>query len=256
MVSTDGIMRSELVAYLDEYLHVEAFASFDSSLNGLVVGGEDKKIRKIGYAVDACQATFDQAVELGVDFVLVHHGLFWGFPLAVTGSHYQRLATLIKNNVDLYAVHLPLDAHPEIGNNIQIAKSLGLEDIQEFATYKGGTIGFKGVLKEHKTLVEIIEQLGYEKTTVLPFGKEKIQSVGIVSGGASRTISQALKEDLDLFLTGEVEHEIYHEALEGGINVLGGGHYVTEIYGVEALAAHLHDRFGLETVFIANPTGL
>jgi dinuclear metal center YbgI/SA1388 family protein len=222
----------------------------------LVVGGEDKKIGKIGYAVDACQASFDQAVRENVDFLLVHHGLFWGAPLAVTGSHYMRLATLIKHDINLYAAHLPLDAHPEIGNNIQIAKALGLEEIEAFSAYKGQTIGYKGILKEPKTLKEIANRLGYEKTVLLPFGKEKIQTVGIVSGGASRNVSDALSDGLDLYITGEVEHESYHVALEGGINVLGGGHYVTEIYGVRALAEHLRERFGLEAVFIANPTGL
>ena len=256
MVSTDGIMRSELVAYLNEYLQIESFLASDSSLNGLVVGGEDKKIGKIGYAVDACQASFDQAAREKVDFLLVHHGLFWGAPLAVTGSHYTRLATLIKHDINLYAAHLPLDAHPEIGNNIQIAKALGLEKIEAFSAYKGQTIGYKGILKEPKTLKEIANRLGYEKTVLLPFGKEKIQMVGIVSGGASRNISDALSDGLDLYITGEVEHESYHVALEGGINVLGGGHYVTEIYGVRALAEHLRERFGLEAVFIANPTGL
>ena len=256
MVSTDGIMRSELVAYLNEYLQIESFLASDSSLNGLVVGGEDKKIGKIGYAVDACQASFDQAVRENVDFLLVHHGLFWGAPLAVTGSHYMRLATLIKHDINLYAAHLPLDAHPEIGNNIQIAKALGLEKIEAFSAYKGQTIGYKGILKEPKTLKEIANRLGYEKTVLLPFGKEKIQTVGIVSGGASRNVSDALSDGLDLYITGEVEHESYHVALEGGINVLGGGHYVTEIYGVRALAEHLRERFGLEAVFIANPTGL
>jgi dinuclear metal center YbgI/SA1388 family protein len=249
-------MRSELVAYLNEYLQIESFLASDSSLNGLVVGGEDKKIGKIGYAVDACQASFDQAVRENVDFLLVHHGLFWGAPLAVTGSHYMRLATLIKHDINLYAAHLPLDAHPEIGNNIQIAKALGLEEIEAFSAYKGQTIGYKGILKEPKTLKEIANRLGYEKTVLLPFGKEKIQTVGIVSGGASRNVSDALSDGLDLYITGEVEHESYHVALEGGINVLGGGHYVTEIYGVRALAEHLRERFGLEAVFIANPTGL
>jgi len=249
-------MRSELVAYLNEYLQIESFLASDSSLNGLVVGGEDKKIGKIGYAVDACQASFDQAAREKVDFLLVHHGLFWGAPLAVTGSHYMRLATLIKYDINLYAAHLPLDAHPEIGNNIQIAKALGLEEIEAFSAYKWQTIGYKGILKEPKTLKEIANRLGYEKTVLLPFGKEKIQTVGIVSGGASRNVSDALSDGLDLYITGEVEHESYHVALEGGINVLGGGHYVTEIYGVRALAEHLRERFGLEAVFIANPTGL
>jgi dinuclear metal center YbgI/SA1388 family protein len=249
-------MRSELVAYLNEYLQIESFLASDSSLNGLVVGGEDKKIGKIGYAVDACQASFDQAARENVDFLLVHHGLFWGAPLAVTGSHYMRLATLIKHDINLYAAHLPLDAHPEIGNNIQIAKALGLEKIEAFSAYKGQTIGYKGILKEPKTLKEIANRLGYEKTVLLPFGKEKIRTVGIVSGGASRNVSDALSDGLDLYITGEVEHESYHVALEGGINVLGGGHYVTEIYGVRALAEHLRERFGLEAVFIANPTGL
>lgn len=256
MVSTDGISRNELVAYLDEYLQIEHFVSSDSSLNGLVVGGSDKPIKKIGYAVDACQASFDRAVEEGCDLLLVHHGLYWGVPLAVTGSHYKRLATLIKHDVNLYAAHLPIDAHPEVGNNIQIAHALGLENIEPFGFYKGGAIGFKGILPEAMSLEGVANHLCLIHPILLPFGPKEIRSIGIVSGGASRTVTEALSDGLDLFLTGEVDHSIYHEALEGGINLLGGGHYITEVYGVQALSEHLAERFGVEVAFIANPTGL
>lgn len=170
---------------------------------------------------------------------------------------------MLKSNLDLYAAHLPpLDAHPKVGNNVVMAEKLGLQDIEPFAPpYKGGAmLGFKGAFKEGKDTKWIAHRLGFENPVVLPFGKESITTVGLVSGGgASSDVYAALTDGLDCFITGgEVEHQIYHDAQESGITVIGGGHYQTEVFGgVQALSEHMRDTFDLDVCFIANPpTGL
>lgn len=248
--------RNELVRYLDEYLSIPLFSTVDPSLNGLVVGGPDKEIAKVAFAVDACQRTFDAALEAGADMLIVHHGLFWGNPLAVTGTHYRRIQTLLEGDVDLYVAHLPLDAHPEVGNNAVMAKRLALVDIQPFAQFRGMEIGFKGSFPNPTSVEEIVSTLGFSNPTILPFGKKALSTVGIVSGGASSDVHTALQEGLDCFVTGECEHEIYNYCLESGITMIGGGHYDSEVFGVQALGEHLANLFGLETLFIDTPTNL
>ena len=248
--------RSELIAYLDAYLEIGAFEPLDRSLNGLVVAGEDREVTKVAFAVDACQSTFELAREQNADLLVVHHGLFWGSPLAVTSTHYRRLKTLIEGNLDLYVAHLPLDAHPEVGNNAVMAHKLGLSEVSMFAPYKGRMLGCKGTLAKPSSLSDLCTALGFEKPVILNFGKQEVEQVGIVSGGASSDVHEAIEEGLDVFITGEVEHQIYHEALEHSINVIGGGHYLSEVFGVQALMEHLRQKFGLCVVFVANPTGL
>ncbi|MDD3057671.1 MAG: Nif3-like dinuclear metal center hexameric protein [Sphaerochaeta sp.] len=248
--------RSELTAYLDAYLEIGAFEPLDRSLNGLVVAGEDREVTKVAFAVDACQSTFELAREQDADLLVVHHGLFWGSPIAVTSTHHRRLKTLIEGNLDLYVAHLPLDAHPQVGNNAVMAQKLGLGNQSQFAPYKGRMLGCKGTLEKPTSLDDLCKTLGFDKPVILAFGKTEVREVGIVSGGASDDVHEAIAEGLDVFITGEVEHQIYHEALEHSINVIGGGHYLSEVFGVQALMEHLNQKFGLSVVFVANPTGL
>ncbi len=248
--------RNELVRYLDEYLSIGLFSPFDPSLNSLVVAGPDKEISKLAFAVDACQRTFDLALEWGADMLIVHHGLYWGRPMAITGAHYRRIKTLLDGNLDLYAAHLPLDAHASVGNNAIMAQMLGLLDIQGFAPFKGLELGFKGNLPTPLTAKEISEVLGFSKPVILPFGPDRITSVGIVSGGASDDVHIALAEGLDCFITGECEHQVYNDCLEQGITMIGGGHYESEVFGVQALSGHLRSLFGVQVLFLDNPTGL
>lgn len=251
-----AMKRSELVTYLDAYLEVASFEGIDRSMNSLVVGPLDREVHTVAFAVDACQAVFEGAIEAGADLLVVHHGLFWGQPLAVCGPHYTRLKTLIEGNLDVYAAHLPLDAHSEVGNNITIARKLGLQGIQGFAEHKGRMLGFKGTLADGRSAEWISARLGFENPLILPFGDEVIHRVGIVSGGASSDVLAALSDDLDCFITGEFEHQYYHDAAEGGITVIAGGHYVTETFGPLALMEHIRETFSLDVVFVANPTGL
>lgn len=246
-------------AYLDTLFHPERFSHADSSMNGLQVARSDDSLSRIACAVDASLETFARAAAWRADALFVHHGLFWGSPLAVRGAHRARLAALIAGDIALYAMHLPLDAHPEIGNNAAIAAALGLTDVTPFAEYHGVDIGASGSLPEPLAIEDVAARLfgGRENVlAMLPFGPDRIRTVGIVSGGASREVVQAAAHKLDLYITGEAGHEMYHTALEAGVSVIAGGHYRTEVFGPKTAAARFARDLGVETVFLDVPTGL
>lgn len=240
--------RDELVRYLDAYLDLRAFPQ-DPSLNGLQVEGK-REVTRIGAAVDAALATFERALEEGVDFLIVHHGLFWGKPFPLVGHQKRRLERLFQGGISLYAAHLPLDAHPEVGNNAELARALGLIDLEPF------DVGVQGRFPEPRPLVEVADRLGV-LTGMQPLvhqgGKGEVLTATVVSGGAAGLIP---KVETDLFITGEPKHALFHEVFERGLNVIYAGHYDTETFGVKALARHLSERFGLPWVFLDHPTGL
>ena len=232
---------------------------FDFSLNGVQIGAPDRELKKAAFAVDASFDTIDQAASAGADILVVHHGLFWGSPIAITDSHYRRVKRAIDSGLTLFAVHLPLDAHPMYGNNAQMALTLGMTEFDPFGTYKGVKIGFKGHLPFPMTIPEIARLLGFSSDTgmqVIKFGVDMIDTVGIISGGGGDDVGQAISEGLDLFITGTCEHEIYHTVREYGIDFLSGGHYRSEVFGVKALERMASKEFGLDTIFIDSETGL
>jgi dinuclear metal center YbgI/SA1388 family protein len=204
--------------------------------------------------------SFRLAARWGADMIFVHHGLFWGRNLRVQGAHYERLKFLIENKLALYAVHLPLDMHPEVGNNAGLAATLGLGEISPFGWYKGNAIGFKGrfscPIPREEAAKRLFGNCATQPVKLLPFGKPAIETVGIISGGAPYEVSQAIEEKLDLYITGEAAHEIYHLCQEEGINVLFAGHYQTETWGVRLIAEKTHTDTGVETRFLDIPTGL
>lgn len=249
----------EFDTLIRQALDLDGFAGTDVALNGLQVANQKDRVEKAAFAVDACLESISRAAEWGADLLFVHHGLFWGKPLSVTGGHYQRLRALIQADLALYAVHLPLDMHPELGNNAGLAKRIGLQQPEPFGEYRGMKIGFKGTLPEAMSLEQVVRICcgGTEQgITVLPFGPEAISTVGIVSGGAADEAYQAMEEQLDLFITGEADHTIYHHCLEGRINVIFGGHYLTETSGVTQMAERLQRETDLQTCFFDIPTGL
>lgn len=249
----------ELLNDLSTYLNIEDFAKCDVSLNGLQVGNPDCEVKKVAFAVDACRETIDKAVKAKANLLIVHHGLFWGKPLAVTGAHYNRVKTLLDNNICLFACHLPLDAHPEVGNNAQIAKKLGLENIKPFSEYHGKLIGFYGTSEKGLTNQEIIDLLKVRvngTTVVIPAGKKKSKKIGIISGGAPYDVHDAIDMGLDAYITGENAHSVYHDCIENKINMLCLGHYETETFGVKALSEYIKKQYKLETCFIDAPTRL
>lgn len=247
---------AELVAYLDDYLGIAEVADDPNALNGLQVenGGT---VDRVAVAVDACQATIDAAAAMGVGLLLVHHGLFWGGVQPITGRHASRIRRLLEADVALYSAHLPLDVHPEVGNNALLATMLGLEDQAPFGEYHDQTIGVAGSLGV--TLEELVrrvrEVLGGEPR-VIATGPSKVERVGVVTGGGGGIIAQARDAELDAYVTGEGAHHTYFDAEEWGVNVIYAGHYLTETVGVKALGAHLQQRFGLAWEFIDHPTGM
>ena len=232
---------------------------FDRSLNGFQIECPDREIRKAAFAVDAAAETIDRAVEEGADVLVVHHGLFWGEPVAIRNAHYRRVKRALDAGLSLFAVHLPLDAHPLYGNNAQMALRLGMTSFDPFALYHGKYIGFRGALPFPMTIPEIARLLGFSADggmDVLKFGPDMISTVGIVSGAGGDDVEAAIEEGLDLFITGVAPHEIYHTAKENAMNVLSGGHYRSEVFGVKALERLTKGEWGLETVFIDAETGL
>ncbi len=248
--------RDELALWLDDYLDIDAFP--DKSLNGLQVEGSDE-VTKVVLAVDSSYNTFEMAVAKGGDMLIVHHGLFWGAPVAITGPHKRRVQYLLDNGLSLYAAHLPLDAHTEVGNNWGLARRLGMKDLAGFSPMAGGHLGVKGLLPEPtdlRALAELIEKELGEQVMVHAGGPDPVSSLAIVSGAAAWEVVRASGEGLDAFLTGEPKHETFYESFERGISSLFAGHYMTETVGVQLLADKLNETFGLETEFVMLPTGL
>jgi dinuclear metal center YbgI/SA1388 family protein len=248
--------RDTLVAYLDEYLAIRAFK--DYSENGLQVEGADE-VERLAFAVDASYATITGAVACGAQMLIVHHGLFWGKPLMVVGPHRRRLQALLDANCSLYAAHLPLDGHPEVGNNVQLARLLGLSPVSTFGEVLGTPVGVIAQAPPGVTRAQLATQLsawlGYPPL-LLAGGPEEIRRVGIISGAAASDIPTAAAAGCDTFITGETSHSHYHDASEYGLNVFFVGHYASETLGLKALADHLGARFGLPGHFLDRPTGL
>ncbi len=251
------MQSSVLLDYLNDFLRVEEIE--DQSQNGVQVEGPDE-VSLVAFAVDGCQASFERAVAEGAQLLVVHHGLFWSEPLRLVGPHFRRVRTLVEGGCGLYAMHLPLDAHPEVGNNAEMVRLLRLEGRQPFGEYHGLKIGFAGQLDppvDMSTLIgRLVEALGRPPIRVLDYGPEEIGRVGCVSGGAASMMDQVAEMGLDAYITGETSHESFHQAIERGLNVLFAGHYATETLGVRALARHLEERFDLDTVFLDIPTGM
>jgi len=241
--------------YIGSYLEIDAF--HDDSTNGLQVENS-KEIEKIGLAVDASREAICKAVEAKCDLLIVHHGLFWGRQQLVIDHHYQRIRALIMADMALYAAHIPLDAHQEIGHNRVIAQLLDLDAIEPFALYYGKPIGVKGRLKApgyRRETAAWVEQAIGSCRGVLEFGTETIRSVAIVAGSATdpELFRELRRNDIDLFITGEPKHGAYHLAQEYGLNIFYGGHYQSETFGIKALGDHLHKQFAIPTVFISEP---
>lgn len=246
----------ELTAYLDDYLGVGGFPDYPNALNGLQVqnGGD---VSRVAAAVDASEATVLAAADRGCDLLLVHHGLFWAGNRPVTGRRYRRLHALLRAGVAVYASHLPLDAHAEVGNNAVLAGELGLEPTGRFGPFEGVDIGVEG--RARTTAAELRERLASVlggPVMMIAGGPERLERVGVLTGGGGDMIPAAIDAGLDALVTGEGAHHTYFDAVEGGITVYYGGHYATEVWGVRALAAHLEERFDLPWEFLDFPTGL
>ncbi|WP_297418660.1 Nif3-like dinuclear metal center hexameric protein [Thermococcus sp.] len=248
--------RDELVSFLDEYLNVPAYP--DKSSNGLQVEGKPE-VERVAFAVDTTLKTIERAAKAGADMMIVHHGMIWGGLNYITGVHYKRLKALLESGLNLYAAHLPLDVHPEVGNNVELLKLLGLEPKGPFGEYRGLSIGYWGEF-ERPEPIEKVAQIIAEKldatVKTYEFGKREIKTVGAVSGEGAFALEEAWKKGIDLLITGEFGHADYLTAIDLPQSVLVAGHYKTETLGVKALMGLLKERFGLDVFFIDEPTGL
>lgn len=250
------VQLGEVVSYLDGYLRVADIPDAPNALNGLQVANAGE-VTLVAAAVDLCEATVQLAAGQRADLMLVHHGLFWGGLEPLTGRRYRRVAGLLKNNVALYSAHLPLDLHPDVGNNAVLARQLGLTVRGTFGEEYGIAIGVWGEIDDRRT--SIAQRLGDllgAAPRLLPFGPERARRVGIVTGAGGSLIRQAAAAGLDTYITGEGPHHTFFDAEELGLNVFYAGHYATETVGVKALAGHLQSRFDLPWTFLDHPTGL
>jgi dinuclear metal center YbgI/SA1388 family protein len=248
------VFPNEIAEFLNLELRLDCFKA-DSSNNGLQVDAPYTEVKKICFGVDASLDFFKEAKARGADMCVVHHGISWGDSLKhITGVNYKIISYLIENGMALYGVHLPLDAHEVYGNNAVLARELGLKDIEPFGEYHGMTIGFKGKLPEKLAFEDLcvnVRALPHKGNfKALGFGKEMVQSVGIISGGAASSISEAAAEGLDVFITGEIDLQTYNECKHLEMNMIAAGHYATECGGVKQLAMLLRSSFDIEVEFV------
>lgn len=245
-----------IVQHCDNRLRTPEIQDYEGAVNGLQVENNGQ-VSRIVAMVDASLATLKLAVAAKADLVLVHHGLFWSPTHPWTGRRRELLELLITNNVAVYSSHLPLDAHPKLGNNAQLCDALGLKKRQPFFFEKGQYLGFKTTARISRAELEnkLSAALGHPPI-LLPGGPEFCRCIGVVTGGAGSQLKLAAKEGVDTFITGEGPHWTYALAEELGLNVFYGGHYATETFGVKALAAELSRKFKIPWQFIDYPTGL
>ncbi|HSG47099.1 MAG TPA: Nif3-like dinuclear metal center hexameric protein, partial [Longimicrobiales bacterium] len=241
------VKLSSLVDYLDGYLSVPEHPDYRTALNGLQVQGREE-VKRIAAAVDSSEAVIADAVAAKADLLLVHHGLFWDGLRPLTGRRFRRVQALVKSGTGLYSAHLPLDGHPEVGNCILLARALELEVRGRFGEYEGAPIGWWGTPTEweREALVARCGDVLGGPVQLLDGGPEKVHRVAVVTGGGGSFIEAAARAGVDTLVTGEGSHHTFVDAHELGVNVLYGGHYRTETFGVKALAEHLAGMFHLE----------
>ena len=252
----------EICVFLDDILKLDKFSD-DPSNNGLQFEGVDE-VKKAVFAVDACEAVFQAAIDLDADFIFVHHGISWGSGIKrVTGSMAKRITLLAANGVSLYGAHLPLDANEMMGHNALIADIISLENLVPFGDYHGKKIGFRGELETPVSLNELAEFLDQELPSegdfkIIGDPDKKVRNIAVISGGGAwpELFDEIRECGVECLITGEATHEVYHPALEADTHILTLGHYRSETPGVIAVMNTLREKFQLETEFIDCPTNM
>jgi len=244
-----------LVNYCDRRTRRTAFTDYPGSSNGLQVANTGR-VTKIGAAVDAGVVPFQQAVAAGVDFLIVHHGMYWDMPRPLTGPVYDRVATLIRGDCALYSSHLPLDAHPQIGNNALLARQLGFKPTRTFIPSDGGDIGC--IAPNRLSRAALRARLGkfYPRVIAIEYGSPTPRAVAFCSGSGNSALSHLATADVDTLVTGELREEHFNRAQEEKLNLYLCGHYATEVHAVKALAAELAKKFHLSWEFLATENPL
>jgi dinuclear metal center YbgI/SA1388 family protein len=250
---------SDLVSFLNNELNVNEFR--DVAHNGLQIESDTTSVGKIAFAVDAGLSVIQEAVRRGAHLLVVHHGLLWGSCLPVTGVFAQKIRLCMSHGLSLYAAHLPLDGHQVLGNAAQLGQYLGITTFQPCFDYHGKPLGIAGSFATPRELDEIAHALsqcegGLKQPLILAFGARSIRTVGIATGSATSCIPETVQRGLDLLITGEPKQECYHSAKDRACSVICMGHYASETFGVRALERVLSQRFGVETTWINEPTGI
>ncbi len=259
---TDSLPLDRIVRHLDDVLHARELPDYPGALNGLQLDS-DRPIRRVAVGVDASQAVIAGAIAAGAELLIVHHGLFWGGAQRIVGPMRARLKPAFDAGLAIYGAHLPLDMHPEFGNNVLLARALGLEPSAGFGRYQTITVGVSGSSDIATTeLVDRVRAYAAAEDGQLvvagPVAGKRTRRWALITGGgaSSDALREAAALGVDTFITGEGPH---HSAIDGpelGITMLYAGHYATETIGVKALGAHLEQTFGLPWSFIAAPSGL
>jgi len=243
-----------ILEYVDGYLGVTSHPDYPNACNGLQVDGP-KEVTRLCTAVDASEAAIAEAVSRNAHLLMVHHGLFWDGLLPLTGRRHRKVARLIRGDLGIYSIHLPLDAHAEIGNCILLTRALEISPVGRFGAFQGAELGWWGESYfERNRLVERAQAVLGGPVQLLAYGPERTERVGVITGSGGSLVEDAARLGLDTLVTGEGPHHAAIAAAELGINVVYGGHYATETFGIRALGEHLAERFGLEQEFLDLPT--
>ena len=249
-------MLDEVVTFLDGILNNDEWASVDAATNGLQVENSGD-VSSVAFAVDAATETVDEAAERGADMLVVHHGFFWGGKDALVGQDYDRFRRLVENDIALYASHLPLDAHEEVGNNALLLDALDAAPVDSFADFGPGDVGYVGELTspvEFDDFVYEIAETVDNKPDVLDFGPDEVERVAVLTGAGGGHVDEAAATGADVYITGEPKHRAHHDAREHALNVVFAGHYHTETFGVRALRDKVEINLDVETFYIDAPT--
>jgi dinuclear metal center YbgI/SA1388 family protein len=245
----------DLVRYCDQRTRRAAFKDAPGAFNGLQVAN-DGRVTKIGAAVDAGVVPFRLAAAAGVDFLIVHHGMYWDMPRPLTGPVYERVATLITANCALYSNHLPLDGHPQIGNNALLARQLGLKPTRPFMVREGEPIGCIADSRIARAALRAKLEKNYTRVIAIEHGSASPRGVAFCSGSGNGAIAELAPAGVDTLVTGELREEWFNRAQEEKLNLYLCGHYATEVHAVKALAAELAKKFKLPWEFIATENPL
>jgi dinuclear metal center YbgI/SA1388 family protein len=244
-----------LVRFCDARTRVAAFQDAPGAQNGLQLANRGR-VRRIGAAVDAGGGPVRRAAAAGVDFLIVHHGMYWSMPRPLTGPAYQQVAALIGADCALYSSHLPLDSHPRIGNNALLARELGLRPTRGFLPNAGGPVGRIAPTRLTRAALRLRLEARYARVIAIEFGSARPAAVAFCSGSGNSAVPALAAAGVDTLVTGELREEWFNVAQERGLNLYLCGHYATEVHAVKALAAEAAAKFGLPWEFIATENPL
>jgi dinuclear metal center YbgI/SA1388 family protein len=245
---------AEIVAFCDTRTRRADVKDFPGSYNGLQVENNGQ-VTKIAAAVDAGQMPFEQAIAANADFLICHHGLYWTTPIPLTGNNYKKVKTALDGNLAVYGAHLPLDCHPEIGNNALLAQALGLTQVGGCVNYEGNNVATitTGPTGGRSELAHKLKSLFPSTYQAIEYGSEQPERIAILTGSGQSAIDELSSNEIDTLITGELRQHHFNIAQELNLNLYPCGHYATEVFGVKALAKEVAEQFGLEWTFIETP---